>query len=75
MKIGELEEFKPTIDEEARMEFAAIAWTFPETSHIVFDPILARAFAEVIDIIVNGGFDTVESYIAFKEQIHENSRP
>ncbi|KKL68475.1 hypothetical protein LCGC14_2124630 [marine sediment metagenome] len=63
----ELEEHKPKISEEARLEFAAIAWTFPETSHKVMDPVLAKAFAEVIDIIVNGGFNTVESYVQFKE--------
>ena len=63
----ELEEHKPKISEEARLEFAAIAWTFPETSHIKMDVTLAKAFADVIDIIVNGGFNTVESYVQFKE--------
>ena len=63
----ELTEHKPKISEEARLEFAAIAWTFPATSHKVMDSILAKAFAEVIDIIVNGGFNTVESYVQFKE--------
>ena len=63
----DLEEHKPKISEEARLEFAAIAWTFPETSHIEMDVTLAKAFADVIDIIVNGGFNTVESYVQFKE--------
>ncbi len=63
----DLEEHKPKISEEARLEFAAIAWTFPETSHIEMDVILAKAFAEILDIVVNGGFNTVESYTQFTE--------
>ena len=65
---AELKEVKPNISEQARLEFAAIAWTFPETSHIEMDVVLAKAFADVIDIIVNGGFDTVESYVQQKEE-------
>ena len=67
----EITESKPQISEKDRLEFAAIAWTFPETSHIEMDVILAKAFAEVIDIIVNGGFDTVDSYVHFKEAMDE----
>lgn len=70
----ELKEFKPKISEQARLEFAAIAWTFPETSHIEMDVVLAKAFADIIDIIVNGGFDTVESYMQQKEEYH-NPQP
>lgn len=62
----DLEEHEPKISEEARLEFAAIAWRFPETENIVMDPILAKAFADVIDIIVNGGFNTVGDYVEWK---------
>ena len=67
----DLEEHKPKISEEARLEFAGMAWTFKETSHIEMDVVLAKAFAEVIDIVVNGGFDTVESYTQFVESTQD----
>ena len=60
-------EHTPDISVEEAEGFATIAWGFPETSHITFDPILAEAFVKVIDIIVNGGFNTVESYTQYME--------
>ena len=62
----EIKEVEPKMSEETRLEFAAIAWTFPETEHIEMDSILAEAFAKVIDIIMNGGFGTVDSYVEYK---------
>ncbi|KKK51930.1 hypothetical protein LCGC14_3110030 [marine sediment metagenome] len=71
---AELEEFKPKMSEEVRYQFAALSWTFPETSHITMDVALAKAFADVIDIIVNGGFDTVDSYVEQRDE-HLNPQP
>lgn len=62
---AELKEHKPKISEEERLGFAAIAWTFPKTRHLVMDTDLAGAFAEILDIVVNGGFNTVDSYVEF----------
>ncbi len=71
---GALKEHKPYISEEARLEFAAMAWTFPETEHIEMDVVLAKAFAEVIDIIVNEGFNTVDSYVQ-SMKAYDDSEP
>lgn len=70
----ELTEHKPKISEEARLEFAAIAWTFSETAHIEMDVVLAKAFADVIDVIVNGGYTTVDSYVQDRNQYHEHDK-
>ena len=71
---AELKEFKPEMSEQVRLEFAAISWTFPETSHIEMDVVLAKAFADVIDIIINGGFDTVESWVQ-SMKAYDDSEP
>ena len=57
-----LEEYIPKISEEAALEFAALAWTFSETMDTTFDPVLAKAFADIILSIINGGFLSVNDF-------------
>jgi len=38
------------------------------------DPVLANAFADIIDIIVNGGYNTVESYVQDRNQFHKQTK-
>ncbi|KKM82144.1 hypothetical protein LCGC14_1322540 [marine sediment metagenome] len=66
-----LEEVIPDITEEKALEYAVIAWTFEETMNIKFDPILAKAFADIISAIINGGFISPEEFNEFVEQVKE----
>ena len=62
----ELTEFKASLSEEEARGFAGLAWCFPNTRNKTMDPDLALAFAEILDAVVNGGFNTVESYLVSK---------
>lgn len=66
-----LEEVIPDITEEKALEYAVIAWTFSETMNIKFDPILAKAFADIISAIINGGFNSPDEFNKFEEQMKE----
>ena len=66
-----LEEVIPDITEEKALEYATIAWTFEETKNIKFDPILAKAFSDIIYAIINGGFISPKDFNEFQEQMKE----
>lgn len=59
---AELTELVPKITDEEALEFATLAWTFPETMNTTYDPILAKAFADIIDSIINGGFMSAQDF-------------
>ncbi len=71
----ELFEYKPKLSQEEARGFAALAWSYPANKSKIMDVHLALAFAEILDIVVNGGFDTVDSYIQWRHQMDEDDAP
>ncbi len=65
---AEFTEWIPDITEEKALEYAVIAWTFKETEDITFDPILAKAFSNIIYAIINGGYNSPEEFNEMEEQ-------
>lgn len=70
-----LTEYRPRLSEEEARRFAGLAWTYPKNIGKILDKDLILAFVEILDIVVNGGFDTVDSYVQWKKETDEADAP